>query len=243
MSARRVYFASDTHFGAGSPEAERRRRRAFLAWLDTLEDPGFLYLLGDIFDFWLDYPTYMPKTHLDILYGLRRLQDQGVVIRFVGGNHDIWCARYLQDSLGIDALPCGAVIEHQGTRLRLDHGDGLLGGDAFYAAFRAAVRNPVLVFLAKSVHPEILHRTATAISRLSRENHWTDKDRLRRLIRRYGESHDHGDVDYLVVGHIHYPVQIEFEGWTFACLGDWVAHSTFGQLQDGRLDILSFPRP
>jgi UDP-2,3-diacylglucosamine hydrolase len=240
MTAPGVYLASDTHFGAGSPESDRRRREAFLAWLKTLPDGAILYLLGDIFDFWLDYPTYMPKTHLEVLYRLRRLQERRVEIKFVGGNHDIWCARYLHDSLGIQTLPCGVVVEHQGLRLRLDHGDGLLGGDAFYSLFRAAVRNPALVFLAKSIHPEILHGMAAAISRLSRANHKTDPDKLARLIRHYGETHDHGDVDHLVVGHIHYPVQVDFGGWTFTCLGDWVVHRTYGRLRDGRLEVVRF---
>ncbi len=150
-----VYFASDTHFGAMAAPRERARIERFLNWLQGLEDGSELILLGDIFDFWLDYPTFMPKTHLEILYGLRKLQDRGCRISFVGGNHDIWCADFLREQLDIPILAGGTVIERQGRKLRLDHGDGILSGDIFYRGFRAAVRNPLLVFLAKSLHPEI----------------------------------------------------------------------------------------
>jgi UDP-2,3-diacylglucosamine hydrolase len=238
MSANSVYFASDTHFGAGSAPDQRRRVDRFLAWLEDLPDGAELYLLGDIFDFWLDYPTFMPKTHLEILYGLRRLQDRQGRIRFVGGNHDIWCARYLEDSLGIPSLPCGAVVEHQGVRLRLHHGDGLLGGDLFYEIFRAAVRNPLLVFVAKSLHPEILNWLAGRLSETSRKKDRGDEARLRGKIEAYGRRHDHSDVDLLVIGHIHHPCIVPFERWSFACLGDWVASYTYGRLRDGRFEVL-----
>ncbi len=233
-----VHFASDTHFGAGTPSSEARRRARFLHWLENLPDGSELILLGDIFDFWLDYPTFMPKTHLEILYGLRKLQDRGVRISFVGGNHDIWCARYLEQSLGIPSLENGTVLERQGRRLRLDHGDGVLTGDIFYKSFRAAVRNPLLVFLAKALHPEILQWIAQRISNTSRKKKRGDRATLTRAIARYAQRHDHGDVDYLVIGHVHHPRVVDCGRWTFVCLGDWITHFSFGRLQGGVFQLL-----
>jgi UDP-2,3-diacylglucosamine hydrolase len=233
-----VYFASDTHFGALTREREQERIQRFLLWLQGLEDECELILLGDIFDFWLDYPTFMPKTHLEILYGLRKLQDRGVRISFVGGNHDIWCAEFLRDELGIPSLPNATVIERQGRRLRLDHGDGILTGDVFYRGFRAAVRNPVLVFLAKSLHPEILNWLASRISDASRKKGRNYGAQLDEAIQSYGRRHDHSDVDYLVIGHIHHPCNTPFDSWRLVCLGDWVQHFTYGRLREGRLEVL-----
>ncbi len=233
-----LYFASDTHFGAGSPKSQQERRARFLRWLEGLPGDSELVLLGDIFDFWLDYPTFMPKTHLEILYGLRKLQDRGVGISFVGGNHDVWCARYLEQGLGIPSLENGVVLQRQGRRLRLDHGDGVLTGDVFYKSFRAAVRNPLLVFLAKALHPELLQGIATGISNLSRKKERGGRDHLTRAISRYAKTHDHRDVDYLVIGHIHHPRVVDCGQWTFVCLGDWVEHFSFGRLREGRLEVV-----
>ncbi len=233
-----VYFASDSHFGAGSPASQALRCDRFVAWLDSFAADSTLYLLGDIFDFWLDYPNFMPKSNLDVLYGLRRTLDRGIDVHFVGGNHDIWCADYLRNSLGVNVLASHSVVEHQGKRLRLTHGDGLLGGDQFYKVFRALVRNPALVFVAKSIHPELLHRFAFALSKASREKHQTDVEALKKRIRLYGEATSHADVDYLITGHIHCPIQVPFDGWTFTCLGDWVSSFTAGQLQDGVLELV-----
>jgi UDP-2,3-diacylglucosamine hydrolase len=194
-------------------------------------------MLGDIFDFWLDYPHFMPKPHFDVLYGLRSLRDRGVQLVFVGGNHDIWCAQYFHEALGIAVLPSGSVVQHQGLRLRLDHGDGLLSGDVFYRAFRAVVRNPVAVGVAKSLHPEVLTWLAGRLSHASRQRKRHGMQRLRGAIQRYGGTHDHSDVDHLVVGHLHVPVQVQFEGWTFSCLGDWVEHHTAGRISGGVLTV------
>jgi UDP-2,3-diacylglucosamine hydrolase len=236
--ANSVYFVSDTHFGAGDPADQGQRVRRFCAWLDQLEDASHLYLVGDIFDFWLDYPTFMPKTHLEILFSLRRLMDRRVEIVFIGGNHDVWCADYFSQSLGITTMESGTVVEHQGVRLLLDHGDGLLTGDRFYRLFRSVVRNPVLVFLAKAIHPELLHRLALFISRRSRSADDSAREDILELIRRYGNDHSHKDVDHLVTGHVHTPCQIEFDGWTFTNLGDWVVNYTAGRLLDGQLEVI-----
>lgn len=234
-----VYFASDTHFGALAAPRERARIQRFLNWLQSLEDGAELILLGDIFDFWLDYPTFMPKTHLEILYGLRKLQDRGGRISFVGGNHDIWCAEFLRKQLAIPTLAGGSVIQRQGRKLRLDHGDGILSGDIFYRGFRAAVRNPFLVFLAKSLHPEVLNWLARQISNASRKKDRVEGAGLDAAIQRYGEHHDHSDVDYLVIGHIHHPCNLSFGSWRLVCLGDWVQHHTYGCLREGRLEVLT----
>jgi UDP-2,3-diacylglucosamine hydrolase len=233
-----VYFASDTHFGAGSAEDQARRVRRFCAWLERLGDASHLYLLGDIFDFWLDYPNFMPKAHLEVLYGLRRLMDRGVEIVFVGGNHDIWCEDFFRDTLGVDTLESGSVVEHQGVRLRLDHGDGLLAADRFYGIYRWLVRNPVVVFLAKAIHPELLQSFALFVSRRSRSANEHSQEGILELIREYGRTHSHADVDHLVVGHVHVPCRFDFDGWSFTNLGDWVVNYTAGRLRDGELELL-----
>lgn len=231
-----VYFTSDHHFGAGPDQPARVER--FVRWLDGLQDAERVYLLGDVFDFWLDYPTYMPKIHMEVLYGLSRLRDRGTELVFVGGNHDVWCEDFFRDTLGIEAVESGSVVELQGRRLRLDHGDGLLGGDRAYAVFRAVVRHPLPVFLAKAIHPELLHAFADWLSRNSRKRYRGSETEIRARIDRYARSHPQTDCDHLVVGHIHLPVQIDYGSWTFTCLGDWVKHFTAARLRDGELVLL-----
>lgn len=233
-----LYFASDAHFGAGRPADQSARVQRFSRWIAGLDDASHLYLLGDVFDFWYDYPTFMPKLHMEVLYALRRAMDRGVEVFFVGGNHDAWAESFFEQTLGVPVLESGAVVEHQGRRLRLHHGDGLLGDETSYKIFRAFVRHPIPIFLGKCIHPELLHGFAMWLSRRSRA---MDRDTAAEIIafmRRYGESHSHADVDHLVIGHVHTPVQLPFEGWTMTCLGDWIGHFTAGRLHEGRLSLV-----
>lgn len=231
-----VYFTSDHHFGAGPDQPARVDR--FVRWLDGLQDASRIYLLGDVFDFWLDYPTYMPKLHMEVLYALSRRRDAGVELVFVGGNHDVWCEDFFAGTLGVPALASGSVVEHQGQRLRLHHGDGLLSGDRAYRVFRAVVRHPVPVFLAKAVHPELLHAFADWLSRNSRRRYRGSEAEIRERIDHFAAAHPQRDCDHLVVGHIHLPVRIDYDGWSFTCLGDWVKHFTAARLRDGELELL-----
>jgi UDP-2,3-diacylglucosamine hydrolase len=232
-----VYFTSDHHFGAGPDQPARVAR--FGRWLDGLEDARTVYLLGDVFDFWLDYPTYMPKIHMEVLYALSRLRDRGTELVFVGGNHDVWCEDFFRDTLSVPSLESGDVVEIQGKRLRLHHGDGLLSGDRAYRVFRAVVRHPVPVFVAKAIHPELLHAFADWLSSNSRKRYRGSDEEIIERIRAFATHHPQPDCDHLIAGHIHVPVQLDFDGWTFTCLGDWVKHLTAARMRDGELELIS----
>ena len=105
-----VYFASDAHFGAGRADDQAGRVARFSNWVNGLDDASHLYLVGDVFDFWFDYPTFMPKQHMEVLYALRRALDRGVEVVFVGGNHDAWAEPFFRDTLGVPVLESGAVV-------------------------------------------------------------------------------------------------------------------------------------
>ena len=59
---KKVYFSSDNHLGAPTMEHSLPRERKFVAWLDEIkDDAGAIFLIGDLFDFWMEYKTVVPK--------------------------------------------------------------------------------------------------------------------------------------------------------------------------------------
>ena len=87
---KKIYFASDQHLGAPTPEASLPREKKFVAWLDAIkEDAGTVFLLGDLFDFWFEYKTVVPKGFVRVLGKLAELKDAGIDIYFFVGNHDL----------------------------------------------------------------------------------------------------------------------------------------------------------
>ena len=65
---KKIYFASDNHLGAPTPEESAPRERISVQWLDHIKDDvGVLFLLGDLFDFWFEYKTVVPKGFVRVL--------------------------------------------------------------------------------------------------------------------------------------------------------------------------------
>ena len=65
---KKIYFASDQHLGAPTAEASFPREQKFVAWLNEVkEDAAAIFLLGDLFDFWFEYKTVVPKGFVSVL--------------------------------------------------------------------------------------------------------------------------------------------------------------------------------
>ena len=76
------FFVSDVHLGV-KDDPEGLREKSFCDFLDTLpSDTEALYLLGDIFDFWVDYKAVVPRGFVRVLGKLSALADRGVKILF-----------------------------------------------------------------------------------------------------------------------------------------------------------------
>ena len=99
-----VYFLSDAHLGCRSIPHDRTRERRLVHFLDGIKDKASaVYLLGDIFDFWYEYKTVVPRGYTRFLGKLSELADRGVEVHFFTGNHDIWCGDHL-------VKECGATL-------------------------------------------------------------------------------------------------------------------------------------
>lgn len=65
---KKVYFASDQHFGAPTPGESKVREDKFIRWMDEIkEDAQVLFLMGDLFDFWHEWKHVVPKGYVRVL--------------------------------------------------------------------------------------------------------------------------------------------------------------------------------
>src|SRR6056297_2928383 len=99
---KKVYFSSDNHLGAPTMEKSLPREKKFVAWLDEIKkDAAAIFLLGDLFDFWIDYKTVIPKGFTRTLGKLAEISDAGIPIYYFVGNHDLWMNGYFEEELNI----------------------------------------------------------------------------------------------------------------------------------------------
>ncbi|MCK9995998.1 MAG: UDP-2,3-diacylglucosamine diphosphatase [Candidatus Krumholzibacteria bacterium] len=233
-------IVADSHFHLHPDQTERRRVDRFLELLELAARADHLVLLGDIFDFWFDYPHFRLKGYDTILQGLDRVRDSGTRIHFIGGNHDIWAAGFMHQRYDCSLTGETEIIRFGNRRLRFTHGDGLLKFDWAYSSFRTVVRTRAGIVLAKSLHPEILFALSTWLSGRSRSATRDEASKIVIRAHKWLENQDAETWDLMVMGHFHHGFQIEAGSLQMACLPGWLDTLGYGLLQRDEFRLLDF---
>lgn len=234
----RVFFLSDVHLGLGDRAAERVKEDRLLSFLQTiLPQAGELCILGDLFDFWFEYRTVIPRGYHRTLTALQAFTDRGIPVHYVAGNHDFWMRDFFTTELGVKLYlePCQLTLD--GKRVFLHHGDGLATRDLGYRMIKPVLRNPLAIWLYRWLHPDIGVRLARGSSRTSR-NYTSNKDfgEEEGLLEFAANKIAEGN-DIVVMGHRHHPQCAQIGAGTYVNLGDWITHHTFAVLEHGTITL------
>ncbi|MDB5116396.1 MAG: UDP-2,3-diacylglucosamine hydrolase [Mucilaginibacter sp.] len=235
----KLYFASDFHLGTGSYAESREREDRVVRWLDIIKtDAAEVFLMGDVFDFWFEYKTVVPKGYVRFIGKLAELADAGIKIYLFKGNHDMWMFNYFERELGATIISDELEIERNGKRFYLHHGDGLGPGDAGYKKLKKIFRSKLCQWLFARVHPNLGVGIANYWSRHSRiaglgnmERRNIEHEWLVVYSRELLQTHFY---DYLIFGHRHLPMDVQLnEKSRYINLGEWVNYNTYAVF-DGR---------
>ncbi len=234
-SGKKVYFSSDNHLGAPTPQESKPREEKFVKWLNSIEkDAAAIFLLGDLFDFWFEYKHVVPKGFVRVLGKLAQLRDSGIPIYFFVGNHDLWMDDYFEKELNIPVYHKPQEFTFNNKQFLIGHGDGLGPGDKGYKRMKKVFTNPFSKWLYRWLHPDIGVPLAKHLSVknklisgdedakfLGEENEWLAQYAKRKLEQKH--------YDYFVFGHRHLPMKIKVgEKSSYFNLGDWITHYTYG---------------
>lgn len=243
----KIYFASDQHFGAPTPEKSKLREALFIAWLDAIKhDAKVLFLLGDLFDFWFEYKTVVPKGFIRVLGKIAELKDSGIDIYFFVGNHDLWMRDYFKTEFDIPVYYEPQVFTFNDKVFYIGHGDGLGPGDYGYKRMKKVFTNPISKWVFRWLHPDIGVRLAQYLSTqnklisgeedvvfLGEDQEW--------LVQYAKQQLQNKHFDYFVFGHRHLPMEIKLNKTsTYINLGDWVSHFTYGVFDGEKFALKSF---
>lgn len=231
-----VYFLSDAHLGSRAIPHGRTQERRLVNFLDQIKnDASAIYLLGDMFDFWYEFKTVVPKGFTRFLGKLSELTDAGVEIHFFTGNHDIWCGDYLEKECGVILHRMPLTCEIEGKLFYLAHGDGLGDPDKKFKVLRTMFHSHTLQRLFSCLHPRwsIDFGLAWAKhSRLKREDGkepdymGEDKEHLVLYSKEYLKNHP--DINFFIYGHRHIELDLMLSRSTrMLILGDWITSFTY----------------
>ena len=243
---KQIFFASDFHLGA--PNAERSREREFkiISWIRQIEDSAAaIVLAGDIFDFWFEYRHAVPKGFVRLLGKLGELTDRGIPVVLFTGNHDMWMFNYLKDEIGAVIFKTPQLLETNGKRILVGHGDGLGNGDFSYKILKSIFANKMCQWAFARLHPNLGIGIARRWSRYSRNQNGEipkaipqDKDFLFEYCKSIEQSSHH---DYYIFGHRHRAEEKNInESSVYVNLGDWLNHSPYAAFDGKEVRLFSF---
>ena len=232
------YFVSDVHLGLDVDNPEERERR-FCRFLSELPaETEALYLLGDVFDFWVEYRHVVPAGFVRTLGKLAELSDRGVKLYLFKGNHDCWTFGYLEKELGATLLEQPYYTEICGKRFCLGHGDGVGKTDLKFGLLRRLFYSPTAICLLKSIHPRWTFALGHGWSRRNRLKH----DRIVFDLKDTGIyeyfSQHRAEADYFVFGHYHSHEIRTLDHASLFILGDWIKSIGAACFDGERLTLL-----
>lgn len=236
----RTIWLSDTHLGTRGCQAQ-----ALLDFLDA-HDCDYLYLVGDIIDFWrLKRAPHWTQLHSDVIRMVLSKARAGTVVTLVPGNHDEYLRRFCDLQLGNIMVTEEAIHRTVDGRLLLvvhgDQFDGItrchrwlaLSGDVGYEALL------------------VLNRWFNRGRRLLRLPYWSLSAYVKGKVKRavnfitafetaLAHEAQRRNLHGVVCGHIHHAEIREIEGILYCNTGDWVESCTaLAERADGALELLS----
>jgi len=237
----RTIFLADAHLV--SPN--EHNYRLLLQFLRELEgNTETLFIMGDLFDFWLGCPSNPFSQFDEVLVALQSLVQGGCRLVYFEGNHDFHVGAIFRQRLGAEIHTGPAVITLQGRRLFLCHGDQINRLDRSYRLLRLLLHNRLAAALVNYVPPSFALRVRARLQRASRAGYQAKLQRwnYREIIRTFARTVRGQGCDGLVTGHFHLAFCEQLDGTPFSIisLGDWMEQFTYGEISAGTLRLQTY---
>ena len=245
----KIYFVSDFHLGVPTYEKSLVREKLLVKWLDEIKtDADEIYLMGDVFDFWFEYKTVVPRGYVRLFGKLVELTDAGIPIHLFRGNHDMWAFDYMEKEVGLQLHREPVVKDFNGKKFFIAHGDGLGPGDYGYKFLKKVFEFKPNQWLFRWFHPDFSIKMALFWSRKSRyANQAKELDKkfdpnTERLYLFAKNKIENGEqIDYFIFGHRHIPVLLPVgEQSTYINLGDWIVNFSYAVFDGEKVELKFF---
>jgi len=235
----RKIFIADAHLR--SPQDANYR--SLIRFLESLPaDTDALYLLGDLFEFWVGNPDPVYEHYREFIDCLKGVRARGVRIVYFEGNHDFHLAGFFGRELQAEVHRAGAELQIGGQRVYLCHGDQINRRDYRYRVFRFVFHSALVGALLPLFSRRLADRTAATLSQASQKRHDSRRRRwdYRLILDAFARARFAAGCDAVITGHYHLPILKREEGHLFISLGDWISQFSYAQWLDGEFTLESY---
>ena len=245
VPGKKIYFLSDFHLGAPNKAQSNLREQRLVRFLQNAKkDAAAIFIVGDIFDFWFEYKTVVPKGFVRLLGCLADLSDAGIELHIFTGNHDLWMKDYLTEELNAKIYFEPSEFNWGAKKFFIGHGDGLGPGDQGYKFIKKIFTNPLCKWLFARLHPDLGIQLANYFSSKSRAKTGTlDEvfmgEEKEWLIIYSKQKAKEINAHYFIFGHRHYPLDIAInENSRYINLGDWLRSNSYAVFDGQDMQLL-----
>jgi len=235
-----VYFISDIHLKLSLDNNEKKRRNKLYRLFDQImETGGSCFFMGDLFDFYFEYPDLIPKSYFDFFEKTKVLKENGITLYFLAGNHDYWVGDHITNDIMDEVYLDDKQIEINGKKFFLTHGDGLLSWDHGYRLLKKVIRSKAFIWLFHWLHPTIGYRIAGMISRSGKKDtHGEDfNEDVRVELQKVAKEHFDNGYDFMISGHYHLGEMFLIEKGKLVVLGDWFHRPSYAVFNGEDLEL------
>lgn len=235
-----VSIISDLHLGTFGCHAND-----IVRYLKEI-NPKILVLNGDIIDIWQFRKKYFPPSHMQVIREILKMMEAGTLVYYITGNHDEALRKYSGTRVGNLLLDDKLVLELDGKKTWIFHGDvfdsttkgsakivAKLGGHGYdFLIWLNHWTNQILSFFGKekmSFSKKIKNSVKKAVSWIA------DFEQTAAEL-----AIDKG-FDFVVCGHIHQPQMRKITNnkgeVTYLNSGDWIENLTALEYNKGEWSI------
>lgn len=227
----RAWFLSDIHLKTVNERNGNILLRFLLSLRSKERVATHLFLLGDIFDFWVGDHEFYRKKFATLIDPIRHLRQIGVEVHYFEGNHDVHVKRFWEGELGIPCWTEEKYFQLGQWLVRCEHGDFINPKDENYLKYRAFIRKPVMEKVAQILPAKLFSQVGDYASRKSRGRSLNmrrnTEEEMRVMIRDYAkEKCTDAPFDYIITGHMHVKDEFKFtcgaKEATSINLGSWL---------------------
>jgi len=228
----KIFVLTDTHFQDWSSEEEIK---SFVSFMEKVRNEGnVLFLLGDIFDFYFEYKSFLPKAFFNIFCELKETVKKGIEIHYWMGNHDFWPGRFFEQ-IGIVKHFNPEVVEIGEKKILVQHGDET---DTHFM-IRTCLTNKISRALFSLIHPELGLLIAKMVSKNSKESSNQMKV-SHKILDGYAQSKFEEGIDDILMGHFHKSYCYRSGSRSLSIIGDWKHNQSYGVIENGNISVMRF---
>ena len=238
-----VVILSDIHLGTYGCHAKE-----LVAYLKSIS-PKLLILNGDVIDGWAFSKRYFPNSHMSVLSEFFKMMKKGTQVIYITGNHDEFLRKYTDLSMGNLFLTDKYLLEIEGKKHWIFHGDVFdhtTSGGAKFIAKLGGMGYDWLILVNRAIN-WVLEKFGKGKVSLSKKV----KNSVKKAVKFIGDFEKkateiaiNNHYDYVICGHIHQPAD---KIWTtekgsvhYLNSGDWIENLSWLEFDKGNWNLKFF---